>query len=155
MQQTLPAGIATGFHGNLGLLWSVRLSNNAMLVPWVDVSGRRSASISDVTADVDADVYTTYARRRPVSLSSGLRVDTRPFVDTLARYGLMARYGPRGGVLDRADAVVSLDTLPGSGLVPWLSVWGSMSHRPSSVVRKDTFTRTTLGAQLNFFAPTK
>jgi hypothetical protein len=151
MQQTLPAGIATGLHGSLGLLWSVRLSNDAVLVPWVDVSGRRSSPISDVTADVDADVYTTYARRQPVSLSSGLRVDTRPFVDTLARYGLMARYGPRGGVLDRAEAVVSLDTLPGSGFVPWLSVWGGMSHRPSSVVRKDTFTRTTWGAQLNFF----
>ncbi|HKY36900.1 MAG TPA: hypothetical protein VJN18_13225 [Polyangiaceae bacterium] len=151
MQQALPAGVATGWHGTLGLLWEVPLSKNAALMPWVDVAGRRAASLTEVAPDVDSDVYSRYARRQPVSLSSGLRFDTRPFLDTLARYGIAARYAPRDAVLDRADVLLSLDTLPGSGLFPWLAIWGSASYRPMNVIRNSAFTRTTLGAQLNFF----
>ena len=151
MQQALPSGIATGWYGVVGLVWAVPLAPNATLVPWTDVIGRHAAAIKKVTPDVDSDVYTDYARLEPVSVNTGLRLDTRPFLDTLASYGLAGRYSPGRAAVDRADAVISIDALPGSGLFPWLSAWSIVSYRPLDSVRKAGFTRTTLGAQLNFF----
>ena len=152
IQQTLGTGVETGLRGAVGVLWEVPLTPNASLVPWADVIGRKAPRLRNITSDVDADLYTIYARAHPVSLSSGLRVDARPFVDALASYGLAARFAPDSAALDRADAVASVDALPGGGVWPWLSVWGLVSYRPLNALRHAAFTRTTVGAQLDFFA---
>ncbi len=152
IQQTLRTGVETGLRGALGILWDLPLTPHASLVPWAEVIGRKAPRLRDVTSDVDSDLYTIYARSQPVSLISGLRVDARPFVDALASYGLSARFSPESTALDRADAVASVDALPGDGLWPWLRVWGVVSYRPLSAIRQAAFTRTSLGAELDFFA---
>lgn len=151
MQQDLPTGVATGWYGIAGLLWDLPLASGAELSPWANVIGRHAAAVSEPTPNLDADVSSRYSRLQTLSLESGLRFDTRPFVDTLATYGVSARYGPYYSAIDRADVSVSLDTLPGGGLFPWISAWGSVSHRPTSSIRETPFTRTSLGAQVSFW----
>lgn len=92
-------------------------------------------------ADVDGDVYSGYATRRPYSLDVEAVLAHRPFTDLLGRYGLSARVNQDLRGFDRIQIESQLDLLPGAGLAPWLSLGLSASHRAASVLREDAFTR--------------
>lgn len=136
-----PALEARGFLASIGARHRIPLSPRMNLLPALSWTWRATEPAASARADVDGDVYSAYAARRPYSLDMEAVVAHRPFTDLLGRYGLSARVNQDLRGFDRIELESELDLLPGAGLAPWLSLGLSASHRAASVLREHAFTR--------------
>lgn len=138
---TQPAFDARGLIANIGARHRIPISPRLNLLPALSWIWRVTEPRVSARPDVDGDVYSGYATRRPYSLDAQAVLAHRPFTDLLGRYGLSARINQDLRGFDRVDLAGELDLLPGAGFVPWLSLGLSASHRATSVLRQHAFTR--------------
>jgi hypothetical protein len=111
------------------------------IVPWTTISARHVDESLRGLDGLDSAVYSNYAADRPRTFDLGVRATHRPFVDTLAQYGVQARFGPELDWVDRLEGVVKGTALPGSGHFPRFDMTMILSHRPRGPERTDAFTR--------------
>lgn len=152
VRQNLSEGVGTGGYASAGVLWSLPFGENVALVPSTGVTLRRADERGRGAAEVDPSVFTDYAADHPWTPSAGLRVDYRPFVDTILRLGTAARVNPGLSDLDRVDLRGTVHTLPGAGLWPWFTLDTIVSHRPADAERALPFVRVTVEPRVTFWA---
>lgn len=146
-----PAFDAVGSNATLGLRHRLELSESSSFLPELSATWRRSAALASIPEDVDGDVYSGYAVRRPWSIDAKGAVVHRPFIDTLGRHELGARFIPDAGGFDRVDARSEIDLLAGAGWMPWLALGIGASHRPSFALREHAFTRWQISPHATFW----
>jgi hypothetical protein len=152
VHQELSEGPGVGGYGAMGLLWSVPSGENLALVPSMGATLRRADERARNADEVDPSVFTEYAAEHPWTPSAGLRLDYRPFVDTILRLGAAARANPGLSDLDRVELRGTVHTLPGAGFWPWLTLDTVVSHRPIDAERALSFVRLTVEPRVTFWA---
>jgi hypothetical protein len=130
-----------GYRALGGVSWPLRLDSELRLVPSLTHTLRHVDERGRELGAVDSDVYASYSATHPNSSTAGIRLDQRPLIDTILRYGLQVRSNPDLAGVDRTDARVELDTLPGEGLMPWLGLTVLASYRPRGELRDEGFVR--------------
>ncbi len=146
-----PAYDAVGSIATLGLRHRLTLGERSSILPELSATWRRSAALAGIPPDIDGDVYSGYAVRRPWSVDAKSALVHRSFIDTLGRHELGARFIPDVGGFDRIDARSELDLLAGAGWMPWLGLGLGVSHRPSFALRQRAFTRWQLSPHATFW----
>jgi hypothetical protein len=135
----------------LTLLGRYSLSSDLRLSPLVAATVRSADADPGSSDDVDPDVSSAYARQRPRSIDVGVYLSHRPATDAVFRYGLVSRLTPDLDGIDAADLSGRWRVLPGTGIVPYITLNSTVSFRPVSQVRDRSYVRTMVGPSLVFW----
>lgn len=130
---------------------SIALSKAVRVVPWVSFAIQRTDRAIRTTEGADPDVYTPYAFLHPRYATAAVRLAARPFIDTIGRAEVSVRSSPDLDGVDRAEARLDADTLPGAGFAPWLGASFASSYRPLTATRDQGFVRNTASLRATFW----
>ncbi|WP_437956577.1 hypothetical protein WME76_35095 [Sorangium sp. So ce119] len=145
------ASDAVGGRASASAFWSIPIGE-LTLSPW---AGFTYLAVDDSLRGVpgaDKDIFTPYADEHRTQASLGARLRHRPFVDALVTAGTSLRLSPVPSTLDRVDATLDLDLLPGRGLWPWVQLGWLASYRPENETRDEAFLRNAFTAGLTFWS---
>jgi hypothetical protein len=81
----------------------------------------------------------------------GLYLAHRPATDAVFRYGLVSRLTPDLKGIDATDLTGRWRVLPGTGLMPYVTLNTMLSMRPASQVRDRGYLRAVVGPSLVFW----
>jgi hypothetical protein len=129
-------------YGAIPVTGDVRFTPLAALV-WNGVDRRARGA-----EGADPDVYTAYNDTHPRHATLGLRLAWKPLLDTIVKPQISIRTMPDWTQIDRYEARVDVDAVPGRGLVPWLGLTWVASERPVTADRSASFLRTTVQARV-------
>lgn len=132
---------ALGASASVGVRHRIPVGERMNLLPEISATWRRTEPSVSAREDVDGDVYSGYAALRPLTYDIEAVLSHRPFTDLLSRPGIGMRLTQDLRGVDRVEARIDLDFLPGSGLAPWFNLGLIASHRPESPIREHPFTR--------------
>lgn len=142
---------AVGILSNLRILGRYGLNDELTLSPLVAATVRSPDTRAGSGSEIDPDVSTSYARRRPRSLDVGVYLGHRPATDAIFRYGLISRLAPNLDGMDTTEVSGRWRILPGTGLMPFITVEAALSWRPESPVRATGFWRAMAGPSIVFW----
>ncbi|WP_437711781.1 hypothetical protein WMF45_41325 [Sorangium sp. So ce448] len=145
------ASEAMGARASASAFWSIPLGE-LTLSPWAGFTWLMVDESLRGFVGADKDVYTPYGARHDTQASLGARLRYRPFVDALVTAGTSLRLSPVPSALDRIDATLDLDLLPGRGLWPWIQLGWLASYRPVNETRDEAFLRDAFTAGLTFWS---
>ncbi|XYH96331.1 hypothetical protein ACMHYB_52570 [Sorangium sp. So ce1128] len=146
------AGDAVGGRASASAFWSIPLGGELTLSPWAGFTLLAVDESLRGVAGADKDIFTPYAAEHRTQASLGARLRHRPFVDALVTAGTSLRLSPVPSTLDRVDATLDLDLLPGRGLWPWIQLGWLASYRPENETRDEAFLRDAFTAGLTFWS---
>ncbi|AUX47306.1 hypothetical protein SOCE26_088240 [Sorangium cellulosum] len=149
--QPTDGGTALGGRASASAFWSIPLGE-LTLSPWAAITLLSVDESLRGVSGADKDVFTPYAAEHPTQASLGARLRHRPFVDALVSAGASLRLSPVPSTLDRIDATLDLDLLPGRGLSPWIQLGWLASYRPVNETRDAAFLRDAFTAGLTFWS---
>ncbi|WP_437894758.1 hypothetical protein [Sorangium sp. So ce124] len=145
------ASDAMGARAAATAFWSIPLGE-LTLSPWAGFTWLAVDESLRGFTGADKDVYTPYGAKHDTQASLGARLRYRPFVDALVTAGTSLRLSPVPSALDRIDATLDLDLLPGRGLWPWIQLGWLASYRPVNEARDEAFLRDAFTAGLTFWS---
>ncbi|WP_437990900.1 hypothetical protein [Sorangium sp. So ce145] len=145
------ASDAMGARASATAFWSIPLGG-LTLSPWAGFTWLMVDESLRGFIGADKDVYTLYGAKHDTQASLGARLRYRPFVDALVTAGTSLRLSPAPSELDRIDATLDLDLLPGRGLWPWIQLGWLASYRPVNETRDEAFLRDAFTAGLTFWS---
>ncbi|WP_437481639.1 hypothetical protein WME75_38600 [Sorangium sp. So ce1014] len=145
------AGGALGGRASASAFWSIPLGE-LTLSPWAGFTLLAVDESLRGLPGADKDIFTPYAAEHRTQASLGARLRHRPFVDALVTAGTSLRLSPVPSTLDRIDATLDLDLLPGRGLFPWIQLGWLASYRPVNETRDEAFLRDAFTAGLTFWS---
>ncbi|WP_437295365.1 hypothetical protein [Sorangium sp. So ce426] len=145
------ASDAMGARASATAFWSIPLGE-LTLSPWAGFTWLMVDESLRGFIGADKDVYTPYGATHDTQASLGARLRYRPFVDALVTAGTSLRLSPVPSELDRIDATLDLDLLPGRGLWPWIQLGWLASYRPVNETRDEPFLRDAFTAGLTFWS---
>ncbi|WP_437632399.1 hypothetical protein [Sorangium sp. So ce854] len=145
------AGDAVGGRASASAFWSIPMGE-LTLSPWAGFTLLAVDESLRGAPGADKDIFTPYAAEHRTQASLGARLRHRPFVDTLVTAGTALRLSPVPSTLDRIDATLDLDLLPGRGLWPWIQLGWLTSYRPENETRDEAFVRNAFTAGLTFWS---
>ncbi|XXX75244.1 hypothetical protein WMF30_47105 [Sorangium sp. So ce134] len=145
------ASDAVGGRASASAFWSIPLGE-LTLSPWLGFTYLAVDESLRGFPGADKDIFTPYAAEHPTQASLGARLRHRPFVDALVTAGTSLRLSPVPSTLDRIDATLDLDLLPGRGLWPWIQLGWLASYRPENETRDEAFLRDAFTAGLTFWS---
>ncbi|WP_437645919.1 hypothetical protein [Sorangium sp. So ce362] len=145
------AGGALGGRASASAFWSIPLGE-LTLSPWAGFTLLAVDESLRGLPGADKDIFTPYAAEHRTQASVGARLRHRPFVDALVTAGTSLRLSPVPSTLDRIDATLDLDLLPGRGLFPWIQLGWLASYRPENETRDEAFLRDAFTAGLTFWS---
>ncbi|WP_437673547.1 hypothetical protein [Sorangium sp. So ce131] len=149
--QPTDGGTAAGGRASASAFWSIPLGE-LTLSPWAAFTLLAVDDSLRGVSGADKDVFTPYAAEHRTQASLGARLRHRPFVDALVSAGASLRLSPVPSTLDRIDATLDLDLLPGRGLSPWIQLGWLASYRPVNETRDAAFLRDAFTAGLTFWS---
>ncbi|AUX36787.1 uncharacterized protein SOCE836_090020 [Sorangium cellulosum] len=142
---------AVGGRASASAFWSIPLGE-LTLSPWAGFTYLAVDESLRGFPGADKDIFTPYAAGHRTQASLGARLRHRPFVDALVTAGTSLRLSPVPSTLDRIDATLDLDLLPGRGLFPWIQLGWLASYRPENEMRDEAFLRDAFTAGLTFWS---
>ncbi|WP_437315554.1 hypothetical protein [Sorangium sp. So ce385] len=142
---------AVGGRASASAFWSIPLGE-LTLSPWAGFTYLAVDESLRGFPGADKDVFTPYAAEHRTQAALGARLRHRPFVDALVSAGTSLRLSPLPSTLDRIDATLDLDLLPGRGLFPWIQLGWLASYRPENETRDEAFLRDAFTAGLTFWS---
>ncbi|WP_434043328.1 MULTISPECIES: hypothetical protein [Sorangium] len=145
------ASDAVGGRASASAFWSIPLGE-LTLSPWAGFTYLAVDESLRGLSGADKDIFTPYADEHRTQASLGARLRHRPFVDALVTAGTSLRLSPVPSTLDRVDATLDLDLLPGRGLWPWIQLGWLASYRPENETRDEAFLRNAFTAGLTFWS---
>ncbi|WP_437722830.1 hypothetical protein [Sorangium sp. So ce861] len=145
------ASDAVGGRASASAFWSIPLGE-LTLSPWAGFTYLAVDESLRGFPGADKDIFTPYAAEHRTQASLGARLRHRPFVDALVTAGTSLRLSPLPSTLDRIDATLDLDLLPGRGLFPWIQLGWLASYRPENETRDEAFLRNAFTAGLTFWS---
>ncbi|WP_437951841.1 hypothetical protein WME98_14445 [Sorangium sp. So ce296] len=145
------ASDAVGGRASASAFWSIPLGE-LTLSPWAGFTYLAVDESLRGFPGADKDIFTPYAAEHRTQASLGARLRHRPFVDALVSAGTSLRLSPVPSTLDRIDATLDLDLLPGRGLFPWIQLGWLASYRPENETRDEAFLRDAFTAGLTFWS---
>ncbi|WP_437277233.1 hypothetical protein WME90_39270 [Sorangium sp. So ce375] len=145
------ASDAMGARASASAFWSIPLGG-LTLSPWAGFTWLAVDESLRGFTGADKDVYTPYGAKHGTQASLGARLRYRPFVDALVTAGTSLRLSPVPSTLDRIDATLDLDLLPGRGLWPWIQLGWLASYGPVNETRDEAFLRDAFTAGLTFWS---
>ncbi|WP_437503814.1 hypothetical protein [Sorangium sp. So ce1099] len=143
---------AVGGRASASAFWSIPLGGELTLSPWAGFTLLAVDESLRGVSGADKDIFTPYADEHRTQASLGARLRHRPFVDALVTAGTSLRLSPVPSTLDRIDATLDLDLLPGRGLWPWIQLGWLASYRPENETRDEAFLRDAFTAGLTFWS---
>ncbi|MGK3968992.1 hypothetical protein WMF38_36645 [Sorangium sp. So ce118] len=143
---------AVGGRASASAFWSIPLGGELTLSPWAGFTLLAVDESLRGVSGADKDIFTPYADEHRTQASLGARLRHRPFVDALVTAGTSLRLSPVPSALDRIDATLDLDLLPGRGLWPWIQLGWLASYRPENETRDEAFLRDAFTAGLTFWS---
>ncbi|XXT17945.1 hypothetical protein WME94_47730 [Sorangium sp. So ce429] len=143
---------AVGGRASASAFWSIPLGGELTLSPWAGFTLLAVDESLRGVSGADKDIFTPYADEHRTQASLGARLRHRPFVDALVTAGTSLRLSPVPSTLDRIDATLDLDLLPGRGLWPWIQLGWLASYRPVNETRDEAFLRDAFTAGLTFWS---
>ncbi|HTN82234.1 MAG TPA: hypothetical protein VL242_01045, partial [Sorangium sp.] len=146
------AGDAVGGRASASAFWSIPLGGELTLSPWASFTLLAVDESLRGVPGADKDIFTPYADEHRTQASLGARLRHRPFVDALVTAGTSLRLSPVPSTLDRLDATLDLDLIPGRGLWPWIQLGWLASYRPVNETRDEAFLRDAFTAGLTFWS---
>ncbi|WP_438005742.1 hypothetical protein WME89_44880 [Sorangium sp. So ce321] len=146
------AGDAVGGRASASAFWSIPLGGELTLSPWASFTLLAVDESLRGVSGADKDIFTPYADEHRTQGSLGARLRHRPFVDALVTAGTSLRLSPVPSTLDRIDATLDLDLIPGRGLWPWIQLGWLASYRPENETRDEAFLRDAFTAGLTFWS---
>ncbi|XXY54043.1 hypothetical protein WME91_23215 [Sorangium sp. So ce269] len=143
---------AVGGRASASAFWSIPLGGELTLSPWAGFTLLAVDESLRGVSGADKDIFTPYADEHRTQASLGARLRHRPFVDALVTAGTSLRLSPVPSTLDRIDATLDLDLIPGRGLWPWIQLGWLASYRPENETRDEAFLRDAFTAGLTFWS---
>ncbi|MGK3985131.1 hypothetical protein WME99_18930 [Sorangium sp. So ce136] len=143
---------AVGGRASASAFWSIPLGGELTLSPWASFTLLAVDESLRGVSGADKDIFTPYADEHRTQASLGARLRHRPFVDALVTAGTSLRLSPVPSTLDRIDATLDLDLIPGRGLWPWIQLGWLASYRPVNETRDEAFLRDAFTAGLTFWS---